>query len=67
MDSAVISDPLRNMVTATRQEDGRIVVRAGKHFMLFSVDEIDRLARFATNEPQLGRLERFPVQTHSDT
>ena len=61
-DAVIISDALRVPVTAQRLEDGRTIIRTpGKPAMIFSVDEIGRLARFARDEPELGRLECFPA------
>jgi hypothetical protein len=62
MDTAIISDPFRVPVTAQRIEDGRVIIRTpGKSTMILSASEVDRLARFAADKPELGRLERFPV------
>jgi hypothetical protein len=56
-DAVVISDPLRVPVTAQRLNDGRIIIRTpGRPVTFFSVDEIDRLARFARGE---GYLQRY--------
>jgi hypothetical protein len=58
-DSVVISDSYRVPATAQRLEDGRIIIRTpGKPHLLFTVDEIDRLARFARDE---ATLQRFPM------
>ncbi len=67
MDSAIISDRLRSTIAATRQDDGRIVVRAANRFLIFTVDEIDRLARFARGEGVLQRYPRRFTAEHSAT
>lgn len=57
VDTTVISDPLRVTILAQRLNDGRILVRTpGKPIMIFSADEIDRLAKFAAG---LGTMQRF--------
>jgi hypothetical protein len=59
VDSAtIISDPLRSMVTATRQADGRILVRAANRFLVFTEAEVLRLADFVRG---LGTIQRHPV------
>lgn len=59
MDTCVISDPLRVPVTAQRLDDGRIIIRTpGRPAILFSADEIDRLARFAANR---AVMQRYPA------
>jgi hypothetical protein len=50
VDCALISDKLRSPITATRQNDGRIIVRAANRFLMFTDAEIFRLASFARNE-----------------
>jgi hypothetical protein len=62
--ATIISDPLRVPVAARRLDDGRILIHTpGKPTLIFSVSEIDRLSEFAhDDEPQLGRLERFPTR-----
>lgn len=60
MESAIISDPLRSMITVTRQGDGRIVVRAANRIMLFSEAEIERLYAFAGNK---AMMQRYPVES----
>lgn len=64
-DSLIISDRWRIPVTAQLREDGGVVIRTpGKDTMLLSQTELARLMQFVS--PQLGRLERFPIQPPSD-
>jgi hypothetical protein len=58
MNSAIVSDPLRATITATRQDDGRILVRAANRFLLFTDAEIKRLAEFSTGR---ATIQRFPA------
>lgn len=55
MDTVTISDPLRAMITATRQQDGRIVLRAANRFIMLTDSEVDRLAKYARG---LGSIQR---------
>jgi hypothetical protein len=65
--TTVISDPLRSPVTAQRQADGRIIVRTpGRALMILSVDEIDRLARFASHKATLQRFQMASDSRQND-
>ncbi len=66
-DAVIISDPLRVPVTAQRLEDGRTIIRTpGKPAMIFSRDEVDRLARFAADKPTIQRYVMAPESPRPD-
>jgi hypothetical protein len=60
-----ISDRFRRPLVAHRQHGGGVFLRSGHSCLLIlSEAELNRLFEFA-HEPQLGRLERFPMATKS--
>jgi hypothetical protein len=68
-DCNVISDPHRVPITCQRIDGARVLIRTpGRPVLIFSESELDRLFTFVRNEPQLGRLQRFPAPaaTQSD-
>ncbi|GAA2792298.1 hypothetical protein [Mycolicibacterium pallens] len=59
MAATVISDKYRAMMSATRQADGRILVRAGNRFLLLTDSEVERLSAFSRGQ---GVLQTFPAR-----
>ena len=62
-DATIISDDSRCTITAQRGKDGGVALRGPfRSLLLLSRLEIQRIVEFARDEPELGKLVRFPVR-----
>jgi len=57
----VISDRYRTPTTASCRENGGVVLRQGHRFVALDGAEFQLVIDFVRDEPQLGKLARFPV------
>ena len=64
-DSITLSDRFRQPVTGHKIEGGVIVRRGGSTAAIPGLDELDRLMRFARDEPVRTRIQRYAVAPES--
>jgi hypothetical protein len=60
-DAIVISDRYRTPTTASRRDNGGVMLRQGHRFVVLEAAEFERVAEFVRDEPELGKLARFAV------
>ena len=61
-DAIVISDRFRTPTTVQRRAGGGLVVRQGGRYVVLDAVELESVFAFVRDdEPQLGRIERFPA------
>jgi len=57
-DSLVIDRVYRPQIKATKHHDGSVIVHAGRSWMQFDVDDLQRLYAYAADRPT---IQRYPV------
>jgi hypothetical protein len=60
-ESVVIGAGYRTPTIAQRRENGGLLLRQGGRFIILDAAELGEVLAFVRDEPQLGRIERFPV------
>ena len=61
MPDAIVINGRRTPTTAQRRENGGVVLRQGHRFVALDGAEFQLVIDFVRDEPQLGKLARFPV------
>jgi hypothetical protein len=64
-DAIVVGSRYRTPTTASRRENGGVVLRQGHRFVALDASEFDALVSFVRDEPELGKLARFRVSAES--
>jgi hypothetical protein len=64
MPDAIVINGRRTPTTVQRRRDGDgLLVRQGHRYVVFDAAELDQLLAFVRDEPELGKLARFPAKT----
>lgn len=63
MPDAIVINGHRSPTTVQRRDSGGLVVRQGGRYVLLDAAELDQLLAFVRDEPELGKLARFPAKT----
>ncbi len=63
MPDAIVINGHRSPATVQRRDSGGLVVRQGGRYVLLDAAELDQLLAFVRDEPELGKLARFPAKT----
>ena len=63
MPDAIVINGHRSPTTVQRRDSGGLVVRQGGRYVLLDAAELDQLLAFVRDQPELGKLARFPAKT----
>lgn len=63
MPDAIVINGHRSPTTVQRRDSGGLVVRQGGRYVLLDAAELDQVLAFVRDEPELGKLARFPAKT----
>jgi hypothetical protein len=60
-DAIVVGTRFRAPTTASRRENGGVVLRQGHRYVALDATEFQLVVDFVRDEPELGQLARFPI------
>jgi hypothetical protein len=64
-DAIVVPNRYRTPTIVQRRDDGGVVLRQSRSYIVLDRGEFDRLVGFVSDAPELGKLARFPIAIKS--